>query len=102
MFAVDTLSHDLFSNRQSSTVIDTQTFVEITQFISSHLFTSCFKDTNNICQIILSLGIVGIDIFECFKKTFIVKDVSACVDFSDLLFKVCGVFFLDNLGHFLV
>ena len=100
MFFIDSFAHNSFCSRKSDAIIDTQTFIKITQYIGTNLFACLTENRNNICQIVLTLGIVRINIFKRFKKTFIIKQVGPCIDFFHFFFKIVGVFLLNNFLHF--
>ena len=100
MLLVDPAAHNAFSCRQSHAVINPQTLIKVFERISADFFTIFAENTNHICDIVFSLRIVGIDIFEGLKETGIVKDISPRIDFLDLLLKVRSILLLDNFDDF--
>ena len=93
---VDTAVHHFFRSSKCHTVVYSKTFIKILESIGPNLLTCVTENTNHVSNIVLTLGIVGVDVFKSFKKTFIVKYISSCIDFLDLFFKVCGIFLLNN------
>ena len=100
MSLVNATTHDAFCCRKGYAVVNPKTFIKVFERIGSN-FLSCFSENpNHICDIVFTLGIVGIDILQSFKKAGIVKDISPCIDFFDLFFKICRIFLLDDAKYF--
>ena len=99
---IDPLAHNSFCCGQGNPVIDTQTFVKITQNIGPNLLTCLTEDRNNVGQIIFTLGIVGVNLLQSFKKALVFKEIGPCIDFLDLFFKIIGIFLLHNLDNFTI
>ena len=97
---IDAATHNRLSSRKSHTVIYPKTFIKIFQSISANFFTSFTENANDICNIVFTLSVIGIDIFQSLKQTLIVKDVSSSVDFLDLFLKICGILLLNNAKNF--
>ena len=97
---INTATHHCFRSRKSYTVVYSKTFIKIFESIGPNLLTRITENTNHVSNIVLSLGIVGVDVFKSLKKTLIVKYISSCIDFLNLLFKVCGIFLLNNTKNF--
>ena len=102
MLLVNPAAHNTLSCSQSYTVINPQTLIKVFERISADFFTIFAENANHICDIVFALSIVGIDLFEGFKETGIVKDVSPCIDFLDLLLKVRSILLLNNFQNFVV
>ena len=102
MLLVNPAAHNTLSCSQSHAVINPQTFIKVFQRISAYFFTIFAENTNHICDIVFALSIISIDIFEGFKETGIVKDVSSRIDFLDLLLKVRSILLLNNFQNFVV
>ena len=102
MLLVNPTAHNTFSCSQSYTVINPQTFIKVFERISTDFFTIFAENTNHICDIVFALSIISIDIFEGFKETSIVKDISPRIDFLDLLFKIRSILLLNNFQNFVV
>ena len=102
MLLVNPTSHNTLSCSQSHAVINPQTLIKVFERISTDFFTIFTENTNHICDIVFALSIISIDIFEGFKETGIVKDVSPSIDFLDLLLKVRSVLLLNNFQDFSV
>ena len=100
VLVIDAATHDRLSCRKSHTVIYPKTFIKIFQSISANFFTSFTENTNDICDIVFTLSVIGIDIFQSLKQTLVVKDVSSSVDFLDLFFKICSILLLNNAKNF--
>ena len=81
MLLVNPAAHNTLSCSQSYAVINPQTLIKVFQRISADFFTILAENTNHICDIVFALSIISIDIFEGFKETGIVKDISPCIDF---------------------
>ena len=96
MLVIDATTHNRLSCRKSHTIIYPKTFIKIFQSISANFFTSFTENTNNICNIVFSLSVIGIDIFQSLKQTLVVKNICSSVDFLDLLFKICSIFLFNN------
>ena len=100
MSLVDSATHNSFGSRKSYTVIDTKTFIKVFQSISADFFAILTENADYICDVVFSLRIVGIDIFQGFKKTSVIKNIRSCIDFFDLLFKIRSILLLHNFDHF--
>ena len=96
VFMIDTTTHHCFSCRKCHTVIYPKTLIKIFQSISANFFTSFTENANDICNIVFTLSVIGIDIFQSLKQTLVIKDVSSSVDFLDLFFKICSILLLNN------
>ena len=97
---IDSTTHNSFGSRKSYTVIDTKTFIKVFQSISADFFAILTENADYICDVVFSLRIVGIDIFQGFKKTSVIKNIRSCIDFFDLLFKIRSILLLHNFDHF--
>ena len=93
---IDATTHNCFSSRKSHTVVYPKTLIKIFQSISANFFTSFTENANDICNIVFTLSIVGVDIFQSLKQTLVVKDICSSIDFLDLLFKICSILLLNN------
>ena len=100
MGLVNATTHDAFCCCESYAVVNPKTFIKIFQSIGSNFLPCLTENSDDIRDIVFSLGIVGIDILQGFKEARIVKDISPCIDFLDLLFIFCRIFLLDDSKHF--
>ena len=68
----------------------------------TYFFTILTENRDDVRQIVFPLSIVGVNIFKRFEEAFIIKNVSPCIDFFNLLFEFVGIFLLNNLSHFAI
>ena len=97
---VNATTHDAFCCCKGHAVVNPKTFIKIFERIGPDFFTSFTENTDDIRDIVFTLGIVSVDIFQSFKEARIVKDISPCIDFFNLFFKICRIFLLNNSKHF--
>ena len=93
---IDATTHNRLSSRKSHAVIYPKTLIKIFQSISTNFFTSFTENANDVCNIVFTLSIVGIDIFQSLKQTLVIKNICSSVDFLDLFFKICSILLLNN------
>ena len=96
VLVIDAATHNRLSCRKCYTVIYSKTLIKIFQSISANFFTSFSENANDICDIVFTLSVVGIDIFQSLKQTLVIKNICSSVDFLDLLFKICSILLLNN------
>ena len=64
---IDAATHNRLSSRKCHTVIYPKTFIKIFQSISANFFTRFTENANDICNIVFTLSVIGIDIFQSLK-----------------------------------
>ena len=99
---VDATTHNIFCRSQGNTVVNPETFFKVTKSEGTYFFTILTENRDDVCQIVFPLSVVSVDVFKCFEETFIIKNVSPCIDFFNLLFEFVGIFLLNNLSHFAI
>ena len=67
VLVIDATTHNRLSCRKCYTVIYPKTLIKIFQSISANFFTSFTENANDICNIVFTLSVIGIDIFQSFK-----------------------------------
>src|SRR6185295_15668650 len=92
------LPHHLLSISELSARIDAKSFVGIVQHDSGHTPSGMSREMDDVRQIILSLGVAGLELFQRAEEKLPVDHIGARVDLTDRLLLCIGVTILDDAG----